>query len=136
VRVFRGTYPFDKLAMDTACLGRRSNHQAESHGSYADAQLQLKAVSTWPILGESLIGADDQGDQNPRGRHHRPDHVDETFTQEDPPAVPSLLLLGFLLVPPIADPVGAIEVGEQQDVEQLGAGSGAEGVQALPESAL
>ena len=42
-----------------------------------------------------------------------------------------------LRVPPeLADPVGPLEVGEHQDVEQFGAGSGAEGVQALPESAL
>jgi hypothetical protein len=32
--------------------------------------------------------------------------------------------------------LGALEVGEHEDVEQLGAGSGAERVQALPESAL
>ena len=32
--------------------------------------------------------------------------------------------------------VRSLEVGEQQDVEKLGAGSRAEGVQALPESAL
>jgi hypothetical protein len=30
-----------------------------------------------------------------------------------------------------ADPLGALEVGEHQDVEQLGAGSGTEGVEAL-----
>jgi len=33
--------------------------------------------------------------------------------------------------PELADPVGSLEVGKHQDVEQLGAGSGAEGVQAL-----
>ena len=32
----------------------------------------------------------------------------------------------------LADPTGAVEVGEQEDVEQLGAGSRREGVQALP----
>jgi hypothetical protein len=37
------------------------------------------------------------------------------------------------LGPPVAaDPVGALEVGEHQDVEQLGAGSGDEGSEALP----
>jgi hypothetical protein len=35
-----------------------------------------------------------------------------------------------------ADPVGPVEVRQHQDVEQLGAGSGAEGVQALPKPAL
>jgi hypothetical protein len=35
-----------------------------------------------------------------------------------------------------ADPVGSLEVGEHQDVEQLGAGNGTESVQALPEAAL
>jgi hypothetical protein len=42
-----------------------------------------------------------------------------------------------LRVPPeLADPVGALEVGEQQDVEQLGAGSGTEGVESLTELTL
>ena len=42
-----------------------------------------------------------------------------------------------LRVPPVlADPVGAFEVGEHQNVEQLGAGSGTEGVQALTERML
>jgi hypothetical protein len=37
-----------------------------------------------------------------------------------------------LEVPPVgADRVGAVEVGEHQDVEEFGAGSGAERVQAL-----
>ena len=36
----------------------------------------------------------------------------------------------------LADPVGAFEVGEHQNVEQLGAGSGTEGVQALTERLL
>jgi hypothetical protein len=40
------------------------------------------------------------------------------------------------VAPELADPVGPLEVGEHQDVEQLGAGSGAEGVQAFPEPAL
>jgi hypothetical protein len=31
----------------------------------------------------------------------------------------------------LADPVGAFEVGEHEDVEQLGAGSGAERVEAM-----
>ena len=37
----------------------------------------------------------------------------------------------FGFPPELADPVGATEVGEHEDVEQLGAGSGTEGVQAL-----
>ena len=32
----------------------------------------------------------------------------------------------------LADPVGSLEVGEHEDVEQLGAGSWPERVQALP----
>ena len=40
------------------------------------------------------------------------------------------------VAPELADPVGPLEVGEHQDVEQFGAGSGTEGVQALSESAL
>jgi hypothetical protein len=36
----------------------------------------------------------------------------------------------------LADPVGLLEVGEHQDVEELGATSRTEGVEALPESAL
>ena len=38
--------------------------------------------------------------------------------------------------PELADPVGSFEVGQHEDVEQLGAGSRAEGVEALSESAL
>ena len=38
--------------------------------------------------------------------------------------------------PRVADPVGPLEVGEHQDVKQLGVGSGAEGLQALLEAAL
>jgi hypothetical protein len=40
------------------------------------------------------------------------------------------------VAPELSDPVGAVEVGEHEDVEELGAGSRAEGVQALPDSAL
>ena len=35
------------------------------------------------------------------------------------------------VAPELSDPVGWLEVGEHQDVEQLGAGSGAESVQLL-----
>jgi hypothetical protein len=39
--------------------------------------------------------------------------------------------------PPVApDPVGSLEVGEHQDVEQLGAGCGTQCVEPLPESAF
>ena len=41
-----------------------------------------------------------------------------------------------LLAPELTDAVGAVEVGWHQDVEEFGAGSGTEGVEALPESAL
>jgi hypothetical protein len=40
------------------------------------------------------------------------------------------------VAPELSDPVGSLEVGKHQDVEQLGAGSGAERVQTLAESAL
>ena len=40
------------------------------------------------------------------------------------------------MTPELADSLGALEVGEHQDVEQLDARSGAERVQALSESAL
>jgi hypothetical protein len=40
------------------------------------------------------------------------------------------------VAPELTDPVGALEVGEHEDVEQLGAGSGAEGVEALAQPAL
>jgi hypothetical protein len=35
------------------------------------------------------------------------------------------------VAPELSDPVGSFEVGEHQDVEELGAGSRPEGVQAL-----
>jgi hypothetical protein len=35
------------------------------------------------------------------------------------------------ITPELADPVGPLEVGQREDVEQLGAGSGPEGVQAF-----
>ena len=40
------------------------------------------------------------------------------------------------VAPEFADPVGPVEVGEHEYVEQLGTGSAAEGVQALLQSAL
>ena len=40
------------------------------------------------------------------------------------------------VAPELSDPVGAVEVGQHEDVEQFGAGSRREGVQALPEAAL
>jgi hypothetical protein len=40
------------------------------------------------------------------------------------------------VAPELSDPVGSLEVGEHKDVEQLGAGSGAEGVEAFPESSF
>jgi len=38
--------------------------------------------------------------------------------------------------PEVADPLGSFEVGEHEDVEQLGAGSRAESVESLMQSAL
>jgi hypothetical protein len=40
------------------------------------------------------------------------------------------------VAPELADPVGPLEVGEHQDVEKLGAGSGTEGVEAFTELTL
>jgi hypothetical protein len=40
------------------------------------------------------------------------------------------------VAPELADPVGALEVGKHKNVKQLGAGSRAERIQALSESAL
>jgi len=40
------------------------------------------------------------------------------------------------VAPELADPIGSLEVGEHQDVEKLGAGSGAERVEACLETAL
>jgi hypothetical protein len=40
------------------------------------------------------------------------------------------------VAPELADAVGPFEVGEHEDVEQLGAGSRTEGVEAFSESAL
>jgi hypothetical protein len=40
------------------------------------------------------------------------------------------------VAPELADPVGSLEVGEHEDVEQLGAWSGAERVQAIVETAV
>ena len=37
------------------------------------------------------------------------------------------------VTPELADPVGAVEVGEHQDVEQVGAWSRTEGVEACPQ---
>jgi hypothetical protein len=42
----------------------------------------------------------------------------------------------FRIAPELSDPVGSLEVGEHQDVEKLGAGSGAESVETYPESEL
>ena len=36
------------------------------------------------------------------------------------------------VAPELSDPVGSLEVGEHQDVEQLGAGGRPEGIEALP----
>jgi hypothetical protein len=37
------------------------------------------------------------------------------------------------VAPELTDPLGAVQVGQQLDVEELGAGSGAEGIQPGPE---
>ena len=43
---------------------------------------------------------------------------------------------GFRVTPKLADPVGSLEDGEHEDVEQFGAGSWAKGIQTLPQSGL
>jgi len=43
---------------------------------------------------------------------------------------------GLGVPPELADPVGAVEVREAENVEQLGAGSRAEGIEAFPEAAF
>ena len=40
------------------------------------------------------------------------------------------------VAPELSDPVGSLEVGKHEDVEQFGAGSGTEGVEARLESVL
>ena len=40
------------------------------------------------------------------------------------------------VAPELADPLGSLEIGKHQDVEQLGAGSGTERVQALTKLSL
>jgi hypothetical protein len=40
------------------------------------------------------------------------------------------------VAPELSDPVGSLEVWEAEDVEEFGAGTGAEGLEALTESAL
>ena len=55
----------------------------------------------------------------------------------DPPRSQSELSEGAGLGFPQQDPIiGPVEVGQHEDVEQLGAGSGAEGVETLAESAF
>jgi hypothetical protein len=63
---------------------------------------------------------------------------------EHRPKRPVLLAVGQQLsesaalrvAPELSDPVGALEVGQLQDVEQLGTGSGAERVEARPQPTL
>ena len=62
---------------------------------------------------------------------HRPERpvflaVDQQLGERPRPGVPVEL----------ADPVGAVEVGQRQDVEQLCAGSGTEGIEAFTELSL
>jgi hypothetical protein len=40
------------------------------------------------------------------------------------------------VAPELSDPVGSLEVGQHEDVEQLGAGSRAKRIETLPELAL
>jgi hypothetical protein len=55
-----------------------------------------------------------------------------------PPRVDQQLREGpdLRIAPELSDPVGSLEVGEHEDVEQLGAAGGAECVETFSESAL
>jgi hypothetical protein len=63
---------------------------------------------------------------------------------EDRPERPVLLAVdqqlgedaALRVAPELSDPVGALEVGEHEDAEQLGAGSGTERVETLPQTPL
>ena len=44
--------------------------------------------------------------------------------------------MSLWVAPELADPVGPLEVGEHQDVEELGAGSGAESVEPLAQDSF
>jgi hypothetical protein len=63
--------------------------------------------------------------------HHRPDRsvllaVDQQLGEGT----------ALRVAPELADPIGSLEVGEHEDVKKLGAGSGAEGVQACSQAAF
>jgi hypothetical protein len=58
------------------------------------------------------------------------------FVLKGSPRWPQALALASLhaalwVAPELADPIGPLEVGQHQDVEQLGAGSGTERVESL-----
>jgi hypothetical protein len=63
--------------------------------------------------------------------HHRPERPVLLAVDQELAEGPRLRV-----APELSDAVGALEVGQHQDVEEFGAGSGTEGVQALPKSAL
>jgi hypothetical protein len=87
-----------------------------------------------PLSADNDIGAG-----SPRLTVALPQHPDEHRSER-----PVLLVVDQKLgegatlrvAPELADPVGPLEVGEHEDVEQVGAGSRTESVQARPESAF
>jgi hypothetical protein len=69
-----------------------------------------------------------------------PQHVDPARPgASDPPRSRSAARrkrAALWVAPELPDPVGSLEVGKREDVEEFGAASGAEGVETLSESAL
>ena len=83
-----------------------------------------RATGTWPTSSSAWTRA---GRLSQHPDEHRPEYpvflaVDQELGEGS--------ALG--VAPELADPVRPLEVGEHEDVEQLGAGSRTEGVEALP----
>jgi hypothetical protein len=94
------------------------------------------------VVGPCSARQDDAGSRcaDGLGRLSRlPQHPDEHR-----PQCPVLLTVdqqfgegaALRVAPELSDSIGSLEVGERQDAEQFGAGSGAEGVEAFPELAF
>jgi hypothetical protein len=62
-----------------------------------------------------------------------PQHADQPGpdVRSSSQSISSSAKTALWVVPELADTVGSLEVGEHEDVEKLGAGSGTQGVQAL-----
>jgi hypothetical protein len=112
---------------------RLTNHFSDElkHGipGIGFVRAHLKSA-TWTRTDELI---DPVGGRHPATCHdeHRPEHtiflaVDQQFGEG----------ATLRVAPELSDPLGAFEVRQHQDVEELGAGSWTEGVEALSESAL